>query len=91
LTHWLGITDRNFDNLWLLVVITNLSTLLPLPFLNWLPAESTESDDQNYQQSLPVLEPEIGSSKPGGQHFMPEYFPDLVPTLRSESRTKDSK
>ncbi|MGB7710222.1 MAG: folate/biopterin family MFS transporter [Microcoleus sp.] len=91
LTHWLGITDRNFDNLWLLVVITNLSTLLPLPFLGWLPAESTESDDPNYRQSLPVLEPEMGSSKPGGQHFMPEYFPDLVPTLRSESRSQDSK
>src|SRR4028119_2205345 len=30
LTHLLGITDRNFDNLWLLVIITNLSTLLPL-------------------------------------------------------------
>ncbi len=90
-THWLGITDRNFDNLWLLVVITNLSTLLPLPFLSWLPAESTESGDSNYQQSLPVLEPELGCSKPGGQHFMPEYFPDLVPTVISEARTADSK
>ncbi len=91
ITHWLGITDRNFDNLWLLVVITNLSTLLPLPFLGWLPAESTESGDPNYQQSLPVLEPELGCAKPGGQHFMPEYFPDLVPTVISESRTADSK
>ena len=91
LTHWLGITDRNFDNLWLLVVIANLSTLLPLPFLNWLPAASTESGDPNYQQSLPVLEPELGCAKPGGQHFMPEYFPDLVPTVISENRTADSK
>ncbi|MEG3895817.1 MULTISPECIES: folate/biopterin family MFS transporter [unclassified Microcoleus] len=91
LTHLLGITDRNFDNLWLLVVITNLSTLLPLPFLHWLPAESTESGDPNSQKSLPVLEPELGSSKPGGQHFMPEYFPDLVPTVRSQNRTADSK
>jgi folate/biopterin transporter len=91
ITHWLGITDRNFDQLWLLVVITNLSTLLPLPFLNWLPADSTESGDPNYQQSLPVLEPELGCSKPGGQHFMPEYFPDLVPTVISEKRTVDSK
>jgi folate/biopterin transporter len=91
LTHLLGITDRNFDNLWLLVIITNLSTLLPLLFLNWLPAESTESSDPNYQQSLPVLEPELGSSKPGGQHFMPEYFPDLVPTVRSQSRPVESK
>ena len=91
LTHLLGITDRNFDNLWLLVIITNLSTLLPLLFLNWLPADSTESSDPNNQKSLPVLEPEPGSSKPGGQHFMPEYFPDLVPTVRSQSRTAESK
>jgi folate/biopterin transporter len=34
----LGITEANFSQLWLLVVITNLSTLLPLPFLGWLPA-----------------------------------------------------
>ncbi|MEG3850440.1 folate/biopterin family MFS transporter [Microcoleus sp. herbarium19] len=91
LTHWLGITDRNFDNLWLLVIITNLSTLLPLPFLNWLPADSTESGEPDYQNSLPVLEPEMGSAKPGGQHFMPEYFPDLIPTSIPESRTADSK
>jgi len=91
LTHLLGITEHNFDNLWLLVIITNLSTLLPLLFLNWLPAESTESSDPNYKKSLPVLEPEPGSSKPGGQHFMPEYFPDLVPTVRSQSRTVESK
>lgn len=37
LTHWLGVTDTNFDQLWLLVLITNLTTLLPLPFLGWLP------------------------------------------------------
>ena len=91
LTHWLSITDRNFDNLWLLVVITNLSTLLPLPFLNWLPADSTESGEPDYQNSLPVLEPEMGCAKPGGQHFMPEYFPDLVPTVMSDKRTAESK
>jgi folate/biopterin transporter len=38
LTHWLGVTETNFDRLWLLVLITNLSTLLPLPFLGWLPS-----------------------------------------------------
>jgi len=91
LTHWLGITDRNFDNLWLLVLITNLSTLLPLPFLNWLPGENTENGKQNNQNTLPLLEAEMGSTKPTGQHFMPEYFPDLVPTVISESRTADSK
>lgn len=41
LMQWLGITETNFAQLWLLVIITNLSTLLPLPFLSWLPlAES---------------------------------------------------
>lgn len=38
LTYWLGVTETNFDHLWILVLITNLSTLLPLPLLNWLPA-----------------------------------------------------
>jgi folate/biopterin transporter len=37
LMHWLGITENNFDHLWLLVIIANLSTLLPLPLLGWLP------------------------------------------------------
>jgi folate/biopterin transporter len=40
LTHWLQVTETQFDQLWLLVLITNLSTLLPLPLLGWLPAAS---------------------------------------------------
>lgn len=43
LTHLFGINETNFDNLWLLVVLTNLSTLLPLPLLGWLPKQT---DDQ---------------------------------------------
>ncbi len=38
LMYQLGITQTNFDAMWLLVVIANLSHLLPLPFLSWLPA-----------------------------------------------------
>ncbi|MGB8698120.1 MAG: folate/biopterin family MFS transporter [Thermosynechococcaceae cyanobacterium] len=38
LTHGLRITETNFDLLWLLVVIANLATLLPLPLLHWLPS-----------------------------------------------------
>lgn len=88
LTHWFGITETNFDKLWLLVIITNLSTLLPLPLLGWLPAASTQTETDRHP-SLPVLEPEPATSKPMGQHFMPEYFPDLVPTSFSESRSPD--
>ncbi|MCS7291707.1 MAG: folate/biopterin family MFS transporter [Gloeomargarita sp. SKYBB_i_bin120] len=39
LTHLLGITETQFDRLWLLVTITNLSSLLPLPLLGWLPED----------------------------------------------------
>ena len=41
LMHWLGVNEHNFSNLALLVVITNLSVLLPLPFLGWLPGDDT--------------------------------------------------
>ncbi|MEA5577054.1 folate/biopterin family MFS transporter [Anabaena sp. UHCC 0451] len=35
--HWLGITETNFDALWLLVIITNSIALLPLIFIKILP------------------------------------------------------
>jgi folate/biopterin transporter len=40
--YWLGITENNFDFLWLLVLIANLSNLLPLFFINWLPKAEAE-------------------------------------------------
>jgi folate/biopterin transporter len=45
LTHYLGITDSNFTNLWLLVLITNTSNLLPLPLLGLLPSTSSQSGE----------------------------------------------
>jgi folate/biopterin transporter len=53
LTHWLGVTDTNFEQLWLLVLITNLSTLLPLPFLGWLP--NAQAGEVTPSHSLPTL------------------------------------
>ena len=40
LTHWLHVTETEFGNLWLLVLLTNLTTLLPLPLLSLLPEAS---------------------------------------------------
>lgn len=37
LMHGLGVTETDFSRLGLLLILTNLSTLLPLPFLGWLP------------------------------------------------------
>jgi folate/biopterin transporter len=42
LTHWLGITETHFDRMWLLVLLTNLSTLLPLGLLGWLPSAQAQ-------------------------------------------------
>jgi len=38
------VTETNFENLWLLVTLTNLSTLLPLPLLFLLPSTSSQGD-----------------------------------------------
>ncbi|MEJ6482172.1 folate/biopterin family MFS transporter [Nostoc punctiforme UO1] len=64
ITYWLGITATNFDSLWLLVIITNLSTLLPLPFINWLPAAEEQAE----------------TSKDGEQAFLPDLMSELVLT-----------
>jgi folate/biopterin transporter len=45
LTHWLQVTETEFRNLWLLVLLTNLSTLLPLPLLGLLPETSAAQAD----------------------------------------------
>lgn len=52
LTHWLGVTETNFDNLWLLVVLTNLSTLLPLPLIFLLPTASSQGQDASETAAL---------------------------------------
>lgn len=38
LTHGLGVTETDFTNLWLLLLIANGTTLIPLLFLKWVPA-----------------------------------------------------
>ncbi|MBW4425553.1 MAG: folate/biopterin family MFS transporter [Nostoc desertorum CM1-VF14] len=62
ITYWLGITATNFESLWLLVLITNLSTLLPLPFINWLPAAEEQTE----------------TSKDKEQTFSPDFMSELV-------------
>ncbi len=72
LMHYLRVTETNFDNLWLLVTITNLSTLLPLPFINWLPAAGEEtpkvpqpaSKDGDESEILPNLMSELILQQP---------------------------
>ena len=65
LTHQLGVTETNFDRLWVLVIITNLTTLLPLPLLGLLPrvtAQTDEFDQADPAAELPALQLEAASA-----------------------------
>ncbi|MDZ8055948.1 MAG: folate/biopterin family MFS transporter [Aulosira sp. ZfuVER01] len=68
--HWLGITETNFELLWLLVIITNLSTLLPLPFLSWLPAPEE-------QTQISSLQPVSANT---GEALLPELISEVEVT-----------
>lgn len=57
LTQLLGVTRESFDNLALLIVICNLSSLLPLPLLGLLP-----KDDNGDESSREDGEVEIKSN-----------------------------
>ncbi len=61
LTHWLGVTETNFDNLWLLVTLTNLSTLLPLPLLFLLPKASALGEEDEATPSKALQPVELGA------------------------------
>lgn len=45
LTRIMGVTDADFRNLGMLIIVCNLSSLLPLPFLKWI--DSVEEDRQS--------------------------------------------
>lgn len=46
LTQFFGITRDKFDNLALLIILCNISSLLPLPLLGLLPADNVSSETE---------------------------------------------
>jgi len=74
----LGITDRNFDNLWLLVIITNLSTLLPAVGKLAAPPGITENSDPKLSKISPRIRTRTGHFQTVRTAFM--ALSDLVPT-----------
>ena len=50
----LGINEVEFGNLWLLVIIANLSMVLPLPMLTWVKLENEEhAEEENHNNIVP--------------------------------------
>ena len=81
MTHLLGVTETEFKNLALLVLITNLSTLFPLPFLGLLPKGDPQDDiDLPTEPKPPLPVAEVFEPHPMGtlsdQKFLPELMPD---------------
>mmetsp|Transcript_23408 Transcript_23408/g.32805 ORF Transcript_23408/g.32805 Transcript_23408/m.32805 type:complete len:616 (-) Transcript_23408:28-1875(-) len=52
LTKALGVTESNFDNLALLTVICNISSLYPLFFIGWLDEVGSQSEEELEQQAI---------------------------------------
>lgn len=83
LMHLLGVTESNFDQLWLLVVITNLTTLLPLIFIKWLPdgdagGDQLPASEENQRYGdMPRLSPDHGGAI---EPLQPEKVPELEPS-----------
>lgn len=81
LTHLLGVTDTNFDKLWLLVLITNLGGILPLVFINLLPNEDPQLTAIARQSIAPASAIEHQPpSITGDRTFIPEILPELLET-----------
>jgi folate/biopterin transporter len=53
LTQWFGVTEVDFSHLWLLVLVTNLSNLIPLPLLGLLPPASAHTGQSGETYSDP--------------------------------------
>ncbi|OKH17760.1 folate/biopterin family MFS transporter [[Limnothrix rosea] IAM M-220] len=84
LTAWLGVTETNFEHMWLLVTITNLTTLLPLIFVKWLPSGDPQADLPQYSPPAELYEHHnnvTGTESP----FLPTVEPNLI-----GSRSKNS-
>jgi BT1 family len=86
LTHLLGVTDRNFDKLWLLVLITNLGGVLPLIFINLLPDEDPQSAALAHQTLPPAttLEHQL-TNITSDRSFIPDLLPELIETQADNS------
>ncbi len=84
LTKWLGVTETNFEHMWLLLLITNLSTLLPLPLLKLLP--EGDPQEQVRQETLPMGE--IYEQNTPGAMMTPNVMPEVLLDISAKSESK---
>jgi folate/biopterin transporter len=81
LTHVLGVTDTNFDQLWLLVLITNIGSVLPLIFIKLLPNEDPQlavTTPRSIPPASAIEHQQTGIV--GNQSFIPTMSPEILET-----------
>ena len=88
ITAALGITETNFDRLWILIIITNLSTLLPLIFIRWIPEADPQVSfaEAIAEEDLPLSE--ASSHHLAGSMIESSLMPDIVPDFVVKSTPK---
>jgi folate/biopterin transporter len=86
LTSCLGVTETNFEQLWLLLLITNLSTLLPLPLLKFLP--DGDPQQRSPWEQFPVAE--VYEHHTTGANLSPDIMPEVLLDLTANSSRSSS-
>ncbi len=86
LMHWFGITATSFTNLPLLIVLTNITTLLPLPLLGWVPLDAN-SEQSGAVTPIPAA---IDFDSSASKHLEQPFLPDLVTELVNQSRRNEA-
>ncbi|MGK7933726.1 MAG: folate/biopterin family MFS transporter [Microcystaceae cyanobacterium] len=90
LTHLFGVTETNFDRLWLLVLVTNLSSLLPLPLIGWLPKGDPQKLASQGQKEATLPPSEVYEHHPSGSPVEDNFLPDVAPEFVTLSSSQVS-
>ncbi len=89
LTQLLGVTETNFDRLWLLVLVTNLSSLLPFPLLGWLPQGDPQKLASFSQKSENLPPSELFEHHTLGSAVDASLLPEVAPEFVTFSASSE--
>ncbi|OEU12222.1 BT1-domain-containing protein [Fragilariopsis cylindrus CCMP1102] len=84
LTKALGVTESNFDNLWLLSLICNLTSLYPLLFIGWLDEVGTDSEqeiEEQQKEAAALLAIINSSATDADEYFLYSYLAFILVSI----------
>ncbi|ABD00754.1 folate/biopterin transporter [Synechococcus sp. 63AY4M2] len=78
LMHALGVTESDFSHLGLLLLLTNLSTLLPLPLLGWVPEGGADLEAEAHASLEAFLQEVRAEEAEAGMEAIPLGQTDIT-------------